>query len=51
MQPDKQQAYVLLTSNAEASPETVVTRLGARDATSLNTITVSAEQLDAYRGV
>jgi hypothetical protein len=51
MQPDKQQAYVLLTSNEEASPESVVLRLGAREATALTTITLSPEQLDAYRGV
>ncbi len=54
MQPDKQQAYVLLASNEEADPSAVIVRLAARDATSLSAMTaiaLSPGQLDAYRGV
>jgi serine-type D-Ala-D-Ala carboxypeptidase/endopeptidase len=51
MQPDKQQAYVLLVSNEEAAPGNLMARLGQHHSTPLNDVAVSEDALASYRGV
>jgi serine-type D-Ala-D-Ala carboxypeptidase/endopeptidase len=51
MQPDKQQAYVLLVSNQEATPDNLMVRLGHHNSAPLNDLAVSEDELASYRGV
>jgi serine-type D-Ala-D-Ala carboxypeptidase/endopeptidase len=50
MYPDRQEALVLLASNADASPEQVLLKLGGQSTAALTAITLSEEALKTYRG-